>query len=174
MNPTIPESKGACQRCGEHIVFPTAMQGENVPCPHCGLETTLIILIAPAVGDITKEILLQTKAERETMPTAAGTPASSGKRMPSDKRILPALLLLWFLWFIGAHAFYAGKIEQGLFYILGFIILAICFNQMPEPLNVMLSLVVLSLLGIFAIGDFIRLVTGAYQDGDGRKITKWT
>jgi len=48
--------------------------------------------------------------------------------MPSDKRILPALLLLWFLWFIGAHAFYAGKIEQGLFYILGFIILAICFN----------------------------------------------
>ena len=46
-----------CQRCGEHIAFPTAMQGQNVPCPHCGKETTLIASSAPAVGDITKEIL---------------------------------------------------------------------------------------------------------------------
>jgi uncharacterized paraquat-inducible protein A len=49
MNPTTMESKGACQRCGEHIAFPTAMQGENVPCPHCGKETTLVVSFHPSL-----------------------------------------------------------------------------------------------------------------------------
>jgi hypothetical protein len=47
VNASIPESKGACQRCGEHIAFPATMEGENVPCPHCGRETTLVASISP-------------------------------------------------------------------------------------------------------------------------------
>lgn len=41
------EAKGVCQRCGEYIAFPSAMQGENIGCPHCGRETTLIASISP-------------------------------------------------------------------------------------------------------------------------------
>ncbi len=44
MNVVANESKGTCQRCGEHIVFPAEMQNQNADCPHCGLETTLIPL----------------------------------------------------------------------------------------------------------------------------------
>jgi hypothetical protein len=42
MNTACEESKGACQRCGEHIAFPSVMQGRKVACPHCGLETPLV------------------------------------------------------------------------------------------------------------------------------------
>ena len=41
MDTTVPESKGACQRCGEHFTFPTEMEGQDIDCPHCGKQTTL-------------------------------------------------------------------------------------------------------------------------------------
>jgi len=53
MNPTVGESKGVCQQCGGPIAFPTAMEGENVTCPHCGWETTLI---DPAFTEILKSV----------------------------------------------------------------------------------------------------------------------
>ena len=49
MDTPIQESKGACQRCGEHIAFPATMQGENVDCPHCGRETTLVASISQSL-----------------------------------------------------------------------------------------------------------------------------
>jgi predicted RNA-binding Zn-ribbon protein involved in translation (DUF1610 family) len=66
MNAAIPESKGVCQRCGEHIAFPAAMQGESVSCPHCGKETTLVASISPSfVHKISSENALEA-------PTIAG------------------------------------------------------------------------------------------------------
>jgi hypothetical protein len=41
------ESKGVCQRCGEHFIFPTEMQGQDVDCPHCGKQTTLVVSSQP-------------------------------------------------------------------------------------------------------------------------------
>src|ERR1039457_3048680 len=41
MNPTIQESKGECQHCGEHFIFPVANAGGTIACPHCGKETIL-------------------------------------------------------------------------------------------------------------------------------------
>lgn len=81
MNTTIPDYKGVCQRCGEHIAFPITMQGENVPCPHCGRETTLIASIAPN---------LVHKVETEAKP-----PAVSGGK------IFIAYLLAAFIPIIG-------------------------------------------------------------------------
>lgn len=52
MNIAPTESKGDCQRCGEHIAFPSALQGEKVNCPHCGGETTLI---AESVSDVKEQ-----------------------------------------------------------------------------------------------------------------------
>jgi hypothetical protein len=36
------ESKGACQRCDEHLAFPSVMEGQEITCPHCGRQTTLV------------------------------------------------------------------------------------------------------------------------------------
>jgi len=37
------ESKCNCQHCGGHIAFPSEAAGQDVACPHCGGETTLVL-----------------------------------------------------------------------------------------------------------------------------------
>jgi TM2 domain-containing membrane protein YozV len=69
----------------------------------------------------------------------------------SEKRILPAFLLCFFLGVFGAHRFYAGKIGTGI-----------------------LQLVTLGGLGIWALIDFIMIVIGSFTDKEGNKITQWT
>lgn len=69
----------------------------------------------------------------------------------TEKRILPAFLLCFFLGVFGAHRFYVGKIGTGI-----------------------LQLVTLGGLGIWALIDFIMIIVGAFTDANGIKITKWT
>ena len=69
----------------------------------------------------------------------------------SEKRILPAFLLCFFLGVFGVHRFYAGKVGTGI-----------------------LQLVTLGGLGIWALIDLVMIVVGAFTDGDGEKITEWT
>ncbi len=68
----------------------------------------------------------------------------------TEKRILPAFLLCFFLGCFGAHRFYVGKIGTGI-----------------------LQLVTLGGLGIWAIIDFIMIVAKAFTDKEGNKITEW-
>jgi TM2 domain-containing membrane protein YozV len=76
---------------------------------------------------------------------------SSHVLAPSDKKILPALLLCFFLGIFGAHRFYAGKIGTGI-----------------------LQLVTLGGLGIWTLVDMIMIIVGAFRDKEGEKITEWT
>jgi len=69
----------------------------------------------------------------------------------TDKRILPAFLLCFFLGFLGVHRFYVGKIGSGIAQLLTF-----------------------GGLGIWALVDLIILATGSFTDGDGNQITLWT
>lgn len=69
----------------------------------------------------------------------------------SEKKILPAFLLCFFLGVFGAHRFYAGKIGTGV-----------------------LQLVTLGGLGIWALIDLIMIIVGAFKDSEGEKITEWT
>ncbi len=69
----------------------------------------------------------------------------------TEKRILPAFLLCFFLGIFGAHRFYVGKIGTGI-----------------------LQLVTLGGLGIWALIDFIMIIVGAFTDKEGNKITQWT
>ena len=69
----------------------------------------------------------------------------------SDKRILPAFLLCFFLGVFGAHRFYAGKIGTAI-----------------------LQLLTLGGLGIWALVDMILILTGTFRDGDGQRISEWT
>ena len=69
----------------------------------------------------------------------------------TDKRILPAFLLCFFLGIFGAHRFYVGKIGTGI-----------------------LQLVTLGGLGIWSLIDFIIIIVGSFTDSEGNKLTEWT
>lgn len=69
----------------------------------------------------------------------------------SNKKILPAFLLCFFLGILGAHRFYVGKIGTAILQIL-----------------------TLGGLGIWAFIDWIMIMIGAFTDKDGKKLTEWT
>ncbi len=69
----------------------------------------------------------------------------------TDKKILPAFLLCFFLGMFGAHRFYVGKIGTGIAQIL-----------------------TLGGLGIWALYDFIMIIIGKFTDAEGNVLTEWT
>ena len=74
-----------------------------------------------------------------------------GEAGVSDKKILPAFLLCFFLGFLGVHRFYVGKTGTGI-----------------------LQLVTLGGLGIWALIDWIMIIAGAFTDKQGNKLKQWT
>jgi TM2 domain-containing membrane protein YozV len=69
----------------------------------------------------------------------------------SEKKRLPALLLCFFLGFLGIHRFYAGKIGTGIIWLLSG-----------------------GILGIGWLIDFIMIIVGSFKDKQGGKIEDWT
>ena len=69
----------------------------------------------------------------------------------TEKRILPAFLLCFFLGVLGAHRFYVGKIGTGI-----------------------LQIVTVGGFGIWTLIDLIMIIVGAFTDSEGNKITQWT
>ncbi len=65
----------------------------------------------------------------------------------SEKRIVPAAILSFIFGFVGAHRFYVGR-----------------------PKTAILQLLTLGGLGIWALIDFVLIVTGEFRDGEGRKL----
>jgi hypothetical protein len=69
----------------------------------------------------------------------------------SDKTILPAFLLAFFLGFLGAHRFYVGK-----------------------PGTAILQLLTCGGFGFWAFIDWILILCKVFTDGQGRRIVHWT
>lgn len=69
----------------------------------------------------------------------------------SEKKRLPALLLCFFLGFLGIHRFYAGKIGTGIAWLLTG-----------------------GALGIGALIDFVMIAVGSFKDKEGKKLEAWT
>ncbi|WP_439134904.1 TM2 domain-containing protein [Pseudomaricurvus sp.] len=68
----------------------------------------------------------------------------------SDKKILPAFLLCFFLGILGLHRFYVGKIGTGV-----------------------LQIFTLGGLGIWAFIDLIIIAVGSFKDKEGNTLTSW-
>jgi TM2 domain-containing membrane protein YozV len=75
----------------------------------------------------------------------------------TDKRILVAFLLCFFLGMLGLHRFYVGKNGTAVVIIL----VTICF-----PFTIFSA--------IWVILDSIVIVTGGFEDKNGIRITEWT
>lgn len=69
----------------------------------------------------------------------------------SEKTILPAFILCFFLGIFGAHRFYVGKIGSGV-----------------------AQLLTLGGLGIWSFIDFIVILIGKFKDKQGNTLSKWT
>ena len=67
----------------------------------------------------------------------------------SEKRILPAFLLCFFLGVFGAHRFYVGKTMSGV-----------------------LQLCTIGGLGLWMLYDLILILTGQFEDEHERKVTE--
>lgn len=103
------------------------MQGSTVYCRGCGKPLHVTATMCPHCG---------------APQLAAGV---------SDKKILPAFLLCFFLGCLGVHRFYVGKIGTGI-----------------------LQIVTFGGLGIWWLVDFIMIIVGAFTDKAGRKLSQWT
>lgn len=66
----------------------------------------------------------------------------------SEDSIIVALLLCFFLGFLGVHRFYVGKWKTGI-----------------------LQIITVGGLGIWALIDLIMIITGKFQDVNGRPLT---
>ena len=71
--------------------------------------------------------------------------------MMSEKKILPAFLLCFFLGMFGAHRFYVGKVGTAI-----------------------LQIVTLGGFGVWVLIDFIMIIIGSFTDKEGNKLTEWT
>jgi TM2 domain-containing membrane protein YozV len=100
-----------------------------VPCHACDREISVIAEICPHCG--------VRQFQRNTA-------------VVSERRILPAGLLCFFLGVFGAHRFYAGKFGTGV-----------------------LQLLTLGGLGLWMLGDLILIVTGHFKDAEGRRVSEW-
>ena len=75
----------------------------------------------------------------------------------SEKRILPAFLFAFFLGPLGIHRFYVGKTGTG----IAMVILSI-------------TVVGLAVSGIWALIDWIMIVSGHFTDNTGKTLKVWT
>lgn len=71
--------------------------------------------------------------------------------LPSERRIVPAALLCFFLGIFGAHRFYVGRVGSAIVQLLT------CGG-----------------LGLWMLADLIMILTSSFRDDEGRRLTLWT
>lgn len=75
----------------------------------------------------------------------------------SDKLILPAFLLAFFLGMFGAHRFYVGRTSSAI-----------------AQLILTLTIVGALITAIWHLIDWIMIVTGSFEDEDQKLLKRWT
>jgi TM2 domain-containing membrane protein YozV len=111
-----------------------------VYCTACGKQIHETAVSCPACGAM--------QTARQTMAAAVAVPAMVSSA--TEKRILPAFLLCFFLGIFGAHRFYVGKVGTGIAQIF-----------------------TIGGLGLWWLFDLILILTSSFTDENGVKITEW-
>ena len=75
----------------------------------------------------------------------------------SDRLVLPAFLLAFFLGVFGVHRFYVGKTGSGLFMLV-----------------LTITVVGAIVTSIWATVDWIIIACGGFRDDQGRLLRRWT
>ena len=131
----------------------------------------------------------QVKTDVETIAGTAGVAGKPGvaspffptraSQTPSDKAILPALLLAFPFGVFGAHRFYAGKIGTAFLQLGAFgwcvLLIIACATLGRIGQSVAGILLGFSIFGCitWAMIDWILILCRAFTDGQGRRITHW-
>ena len=89
------------------------------------------------------------------------------KNNGNKKNWLTALILCWFLGFLGVHRMYAGKITTGILILYGTI-----FSACMLYLNIVGGLVCFTLVGAVVVNDFLRIATKSFKDCYGNYIVE--
>ena len=85
----------------------------------------------------------------------------------NKKNRLTALILCWFLGFLGVHRMYVGKVTSGIL-VLYATIASACILY----LNLILGLVAFTLVGAFVTNDFLRIATKSFKDCYGEYVVE--
>ena len=125
-----------CFACGEKIDIRAEI------CPKCGVRQHA--MDSALVG-----------GQPAAVQPAAVQPVAAASEV-SEKRIMPALLLLMFLGWFGIHHFYVGKKGTGVFLI-------ICS----------ISFIGLIITAIVCFFDFFALLFGNFKDSEDKPLKNW-
>ena len=138
----LERDAAVCPRC--RMVQPDAPRGTTPPPPAPAGFGSRRFSTPPAYGAETPMGFAGLQERDRALPDGAWEERT-------DRRILPAFILCFFLGVFGAHRFYAGK-----------------------TLTAVLQLLTLGGLGIWVLVDLIMIVTGSFSASRGRRITEWT
>lgn len=91
------------------------------------------------------------------VPPVHGSRQAARGEDESERLILPAFLLAFFLGPFGVHRFYCGRTGSGI-----------------AMLVLTITVVGALVTGIWALVDWILIVTGSFRDGDGKLLKRWS
>ena len=85
----------------------------------------------------------------------------------SKKNKLTALMLCWFLGFLGVHRLYAGKLGTG--FLMAYGTICACLITF---INIYLGLAAFTFVGAAVVNDFALICLNAFQDCYGKDIVE--
>ncbi len=143
------DQQTACPKCGR-VINPSSSQ-----CPHCNTDI----------------INGESYSEKKDYTNTTSYTSSSA----SDKKRLPALLLVLFLPVLGAHRFYVGKTGSAIAMIFGYVsgIIGMSLIMAQETSGILFMLIGTG-IAIWQVVDLVMIITGSFTDIEGKPLEDWT